>query len=87
MKAYVINHTGQPDVLSLQDFSDPVIQDGEVRIRVHAFGINRLENDIRAGHYGPIDKPTILGIEAVGEILEDSSGNFKVGQPVATAMG
>jgi NADPH2:quinone reductase len=87
MKAYVINNTGTPEVLRLQNIPDPVACEGEVRIRVHAFGINRLEVDIRSGSYGPLTSPTVLGIEAVGEVVEDNSGTFFPGQRVATAMG
>jgi NADPH2:quinone reductase len=42
---------------------------------------------MRAGAYGPITAPTVLGIEAVGEVIEDASGTFQPGQRVATAMG
>lgn len=87
MKAYVTRQTGDPGVLQLQEIPDPVTGKGEVRIKVHAFGINRLEVDIRAGAYGPIEAPTVLGIEAVGEVIEDGSGSFATGQRVATAMG
>ncbi|CDG21597.1 Zinc-containing alcohol dehydrogenase superfamily [Xenorhabdus poinarii G6] len=87
MKAYVINNTGAPGVMKLQDIPEPITREGEVRIRVHAFGINRLEVDIRSGSYGPLAAPTVLGIEAVGEVIEDNSGAFFPGQRVATAMG
>jgi NADPH2:quinone reductase len=36
---------------------------------------------------GPVTGPVVLGIEAVGEVLEDPSGTLRVGQRVATAMG
>ncbi|MFP9230828.1 zinc-binding dehydrogenase [Pectobacterium cacticida] len=87
MKAYVIQQAGGPEVMQLQELPDPVAREGEVRIRVRAFGINRLEVDVRAGAYGPITAPTVLGIEAVGEVIEDASGTFTSGQRVATAMG
>jgi len=87
MKAYIVEKTGNPDVLQPCDLPDPTAHEGEVRIRVRAFGINRLEADMRAGAYGPIIAPTVLGIEAVGEVIEDVSGTFQPGQRVATAMG
>ncbi|WP_162950034.1 alcohol dehydrogenase catalytic domain-containing protein, partial [Pseudomonas aeruginosa] len=59
----------------------------EVRIRVRAFGLNRAELYRRAGKMGPIAGPVVPGIEAVGEVLQDPAGQFRVGQRVATAMG
>jgi len=87
MKAYVIHHSGGPEVLQEEEIPDPIAQTGEVRIRVRAFGINRLEVDVRAGGYGPVTEPAVPGIEAVGEIIEDVLGRFTPGQRVATAMG
>lgn len=87
MKAYVINQAGGTEVLELRDIESVAPKFDEVRIRVRAFGINRAETYLRAGKMGPIDGPRVPGIEAVGEVLEDPSGTFRVGQRVATAMG
>ena len=87
MKAYIVSETGGPDVLRLQDIPNPVVGAGEVRIKVRAFGVNRVEVDRRSGVYGPITHPTVLGIEAVGEVIEDPSGLYRPGHRVATAMG
>ena len=87
MKAYVIERAGGPEVLELRDMPSVPPKFDEVRIRVRAFGINRAEAYLRVGKLGPIDAPRVPGIEAVGEILEDPSGAFRVGERVATAMG
>ncbi len=87
MKAYVIERAGGPDVLELIDVPSPQPQPDEVRIRVRAFGLNRAEVYLRAGHMGPITAPRVPGIEAVGEVISDPSGHFRTGQRVATAMG
>lgn len=87
MKAYVIKQAGGPEVLELRDIESVAPKSDEVRIRVRAFGLNRAETYLRAGKMGPIDSPRVPGIEAVGEVLEDPSGTFRVGQRVATAMG
>ncbi|HEY9274235.1 zinc-binding dehydrogenase [Achromobacter sp.] len=87
MKAYVIDQAGGPEVLQIRDIPSVAPQAGEVRIRVRAFGLNRAETYLRAGKMGPIDVPRVPGIEAVGEIAEDASGTFRIGQRVATAMG
>ncbi|PRC94581.1 zinc-binding dehydrogenase [Solimicrobium silvestre] len=87
MKAYVIEQSGGPEVLQLRDIPSIPPSADEVRIRVRAFGLNRAEVYRRAGKMGPIVGQVVPGIEAVGEIIEDVSGIFRVGQRVATVMG
>lgn len=87
MKAYVIEQAGGPEVLQLRDVVSKAPNSEEVRIRVRAFGLNRAEIYRRAGNMGPITGQVVPGIEAVGEVIEDPSGTFRVGQKVATAMG
>jgi NADPH:quinone reductase len=87
MKAYVVEQPGGPDVLTLRDIASPTPGADEVRIRVKAFGLNRAEVYRRAGKMGPITGPTVPGIEAVGEVIEDPSGALHTGRRVATAMG
>ena len=87
MKAYVVEHPGGPEVLTVKNIASPAPGVDEVRVRVRAFGLNRAEVYRRAGKMGPIAGPTVLGIEAVGEVIEDATGRFRVGQRVATAMG
>ena len=87
MKAVVAKNPGGPEVLQLVDIDQPVTQEGEVKIRVKAFGLNKAESYYRRGNYGNFVPDQALGIEAVGEIIEDPSGTFNIGQKVATAMG
>ena len=87
MKAYVIERAGGPEVLELRDIRPADVNADEVRIRVHAFGLNRAEAYLRAGKMGTITAPRVPGIEAVGEIMHDPSGTYRTGQRVATAMG
>lgn len=87
MKAYVVEQAGGPEVLKLRDIASVAPGADEVRIRVKAFGLNRAEVYRRAGKMGPIDGQVVPGIEAVGEVVEDPSGSFHIGQKVATAMG
>lgn len=87
MKAYVIEQAGGPDVLQLRDIPSVAPNAQEVRMRVHAFGLNRAEVYRRSGKMGPITGQVVPGIEAVGEVIEDRSGTFRTGQRVATAMG
>ena len=87
MKAIIAKKPGGPEVLELVDIDQPVTQEGEVKVRVKAFGLNKAESYYRSGNYGSFVPDQALGIEAVGEIFEDPSGKFRVGQKVATAMG
>ncbi len=87
MKAIVINKPGSVEELKIQDVDEPIVPEGYVKIKVRAFGLNRAEVYYRAGNFGEINEPRIPGIEAVGEIVEDKSGTFKVDQKVITAMG
>jgi len=48
-KAVVIHQPGPPEVLKLEDREIPVPRDGEVLIRVRAFGLNRSEFFTRRG--------------------------------------
>lgn len=87
MKAIIANKAGGPEVLQFVDIDEPKGQEGEVKIKVKSFGLNKAESYYRSGNYGKLNPEFALGIEAVGEVLNDPSGELKVGQKVATAMG
>ena len=87
MKAVIAKQPGGPEVLQLVDIDQPKTQKGEVKIHVKAFGLNKAESYYRSGNYGKFVADRALGIEAVGEISEDPSGIFTIGQRVAAAMG
>jgi NADPH:quinone reductase-like Zn-dependent oxidoreductase len=87
MKAAVIHEAGGPEVLKLETLPIPTPQNGEVLIRVKAFGLNRSELFTRQGLSPDVPFPRVLGIEAVG-LVESAPGNeFQHGDIVATAMG
>ena len=69
------------------DIDQPEVQRGEVRIKTHAFGLNKIESYYRNGDYGAFDPRQVLGVEAAGEVVEDRSGRFSPGQKVVTSMG
>src|SRR5215472_14102942 len=85
MRAIVITEHGGPDVLQVQEVPDPVPADGEVLIRVKAFGINHAETHMRKGEW-PEATP-VSGIEAVGTVVHDATGKLPEGTAVATIMG
>ena len=87
MKAAVIHEAGGPEVLKIVSLSAPVPKNGEVLIRVKAFGLNRSELFTRQGHTPGFEFPRVLGIEAVGVVEQAPGGEFREGDTVATAMG
>jgi len=87
MTAAVIYEAGGPEVLKLERRPVPQPSEGEVLIRVRAFGLNRSELFTRQGHSPNVPFPRILGIEAVGEVAAAPGGEFAQGDVVATAMG
>lgn len=87
MNAVVIHEAGGPEVLQIERRPVPEPQPGEVLIRVRAFGLNRSELFTRQGHSPNVKFPRILGIEAVGEVVNAPGGEFESGAIVATAMG
>jgi len=85
MKAIVINAFGGPEQLVLRDIPKPRPQPGTVLVKVMAFGVNRAETYMRRGLWGEVAK--VSGIECVGEVEEDPSGQYQSGQRVAAIMG
>jgi NADPH:quinone reductase-like Zn-dependent oxidoreductase len=87
MQAAVAQHPGGPEVLVIEERPIPEPQQGWLRIRVHAFGLNRAEIYTRRGESPGVAFPRILGIEATGSIDIDPTGAFQPGETVATVMG
>jgi len=87
MKAVVIHEAGGPEVLDVEERPVPKAKPGWVLIQVKAFGLNRSELFTRQGHSPNVPFPRILGIEAVGVVVEAPGSQFERGQTVATAMG
>ena len=85
MKAVVLTRTGGPEVCKVQEWLDPPVAAGEVRIAVRAAGLNFADTMARVGFYPAAPKtPCVLGYEVAGEvdtIGADVSG-FVVGQRV-----
>jgi NADPH:quinone reductase-like Zn-dependent oxidoreductase len=85
MKAVWIPKYGKPDVLEVREDEDPIPGPGEVRIRVHASGINFAEIMARQGLYQDAPPPPLVVgfevsgvIDAVGEGVTDRSEGQRV---------
>jgi NADPH:quinone reductase-like Zn-dependent oxidoreductase len=87
MKAVVIREAGGPEVLRIEEVPIPTPQNGEVLIRVKAFGLNRSELFTRRGQSPSVKFPRMLGIEAGGVVENAPGGEFCKGDVVVTAMG
>src|SRR5260221_9151816 len=87
MKPAVIHEAGGPEVFKIASLAIPKPKNGDVLIRVKAFGLNRSELFTRQGHSPNVRFPRILGIEAAG-VAEYAPGNeLRKGDTVVTAMG
>jgi len=71
MKAAVVTKFGSPSVLKIQDWPEPAPQQGEVKIRIKAIGLNFADVMARLGLYPGIPKPPFIpGIEVSGIITK-----------------
>jgi putative PIG3 family NAD(P)H quinone oxidoreductase len=69
---------------------DPIAGPGQIRIRVHASGVNRPDILQRMGFYpAPAGASDILGLEVAGEVdqLGDGVSRWKVGDRVCALLG
>ena len=87
MRAAVIDHPGEPEVLQLRTVPVPSPKPGWVLIRVMAFGLNRSELHFRQGVASTGSFPRIPGIEATGVVAAAPGGEFESGAQVVTMMG
>jgi NADPH:quinone reductase-like Zn-dependent oxidoreductase len=86
MRALVLTKHGPPDeALAVQERPDPPVGPGQVRIRVHAAGLNFADVLARVGLYPDAPKPpAVMGYEAAGEVESVGPGadGFQPGQRV-----
>lgn len=87
MNAAVIDQPGSASQLILKDIPVPVPQEGQVLMKIKAFGLNRSELMTRKGFSPNVKFPRILGIECVGKVEFDPSGELQQGQQVLALMG
>ena len=74
MRAVLVSEFGGPDQLRLSRAADPVAGPGQVRIVVHAAGVNPVDAGNRAdGRWARLRVPCILGYDVAGVI--DSVGD------------
>lgn len=82
--------TGGPEVLQIDEVNVGAPGAGELRLRVHALGLNRAEAMFRSGMY--LEQPTLparLGYEAAGTVEAVGEGvtGFAIGDKVSNIPG
>lgn len=87
--------SGFAEALRLAERPDPLAGDGEIRIRVHAAGVNRPDLLQRAGAYpAPPGATDIMGLEVAGVVdqvgpdsTSGSGARWRVGDRVCALLG
>lgn len=90
MKAAVLRQFGGPEVLTYEEMAIPQPKPGYILMKVLAAGLNRLDHYLRNGSVmADLPLPHILGVDAVGEVVEVGEGvtNVKIGDRVIPAAG
>ncbi|KAH8085942.1 quinone oxidoreductase putative [Cristinia sonorae] len=91
MRAVLIKDGKGPiENLHIAETAKPVPKDGEVLVKIKAFGLNRMDISQRLGHYPPpAGASDILGVEFSGTIVELGNGveQWQVGDEVMGLVG
>ncbi|MFD9701440.1 NADP-dependent oxidoreductase [Lentzea sp. NPDC059081] len=77
MKSIRYAEYGGPEVLELVDVPEPQAGPGQIRIAVHAAGVNGFDWKIRAGHLkevAPVTFPSGTGLDAAGVVDQVGAG-------------
>ena len=72
-----------PDQLEMSEMAAPVPAPGEALVRVRYAGICGTDLHLWHGEMTAVRPPVIVGHELVGEVVEDTTGQFAEGQRVA----
>ena len=89
MKAIHCREWGTPDTLRLEEAESPSLKPHQVRIRVHAAGVNFADTLMVGGSYQVKPPfPFTPGLEAAGEIVElgNAVDGLRVGQRVLAVL-
>ena len=87
-KAVVCRELGPPESLRLEHFASAPLQPGQVRVAIHAAGINFPDILMAAGDYQlKPELPFTPGVEAAGEVTEvNGAAGFDIGDRVIVKM-
>ena len=85
MKAAFITSTGDPQVIQYGELPEPVVQPGEVLVKVAAVAVNPIDTYIRGGMVAmPLRFPYVPGCDVAGTVVRvgDGATQFKPGDRV-----
>jgi alcohol dehydrogenase len=87
MKAFMINKYDKAGGMQLTDVPEPVVNDTDVLVAVHAAGLNLLDTKIKAGEFKlilPYKLPLIMGHDVAGVVTQVGKRvkKFKIGDEV-----
>jgi NADPH:quinone reductase-like Zn-dependent oxidoreductase len=84
MKALVLDKPGAPDTLYATEVTQPEPGPGEVRVKVHAVGLNPVDYQLAQSGYPGWDYPMVLGLDVAGVIdrIGADVEDWQVGDPV-----
>jgi NADPH:quinone reductase-like Zn-dependent oxidoreductase len=87
MKGFILHRYGKKEKLHLSDIAEPVLNEQDVLVQVHAAGVNLLDIKIRNGEFKlilPYKTPISLGHDVAGIVTSVGSKvrKFKVGDEV-----
>ena len=90
MRAVRFHEYGGPDVLQVDEITQPEPAVDEVLVEVDGAGVNPVDTYFRNGSYEPFTMPMIPGVDVAGEVaaVGDGVDGFSEGDPVyGTAIG
>jgi alcohol dehydrogenase len=87
MKAFIVKRYGKKEQLHLTEVADPIINENDVLVQIHAAGVNLLDSKLRDGEFKlilPYKPPFTLGHDVTGVITKTGPRvtKFKVGDEV-----
>lgn len=87
MKAFTINKYSKEDKITLVHLPEPILNENEVLVEIHAASVNPLDSKIKSGEFKlllPYKFPLILGHDVAGIITKVGSkvSRYKVGDEI-----
>ena len=89
MRAVIADRFGGPEVLEIREIPIPSVSEGQLRVQVHASGVNPVDaTNLMDGTWPRLSPPFILGYEASGVVEELGFGvtNFAIGDEVMVQL-
>ena len=75
MKAIRVSAFGAPEVLQIAEVSDPIPEQDQILVEVHAAGVNPVDTYIRSGVYARLPElPYTPGLDGAGVIGRPAGG-------------